>query len=134
MGRHIQRCAGPAYSVPVAPVLRHETLSCFPIPLTTCTQRLSPGRGSLLLPQPCKAFSYTIQLQPPWCLPHICRAGCRTAIEHELTCNSGRQKVGSSGLHPCVHAAQLRTCTEQHTLFQVYSCCHLLFKKRGLGR
>lgn len=29
VGRHIQRCAGPAYSVPVAPVLRHEMLSAF---------------------------------------------------------------------------------------------------------
>ena len=29
VGRHIQRCAGPAYSVPVAPALRHETLTAF---------------------------------------------------------------------------------------------------------
>lgn len=54
--------------------MKHSLLS---IPLTTCTQRLSPGHGSLLLPQPCMPFSYTIQPQPPWCLPHICRAGCK---------------------------------------------------------
>lgn len=51
--------------------------SLLSIPLATCTQRLPPGHGSLLLPQPCMAFSYTIQPQPPWCLPHICRAGCK---------------------------------------------------------
>lgn len=54
--------------------MKHSLLS---ILLTTCTQRLSPGHGFLLLPQPCMAFSYTIQPQSPWCLLHICRVGCK---------------------------------------------------------
>lgn len=48
--------------------------------------------------------------------PHIWREGrnqpAELPIRQGLSCSSGRQKGVSSGLHACIHAAQLRTCTE----------------------
>lgn len=131
VGRHIQRCAGPAYSVPVAAVLRHETLSAFhPI------HHMHTHKSSLLAMHPCSCHSLAWLSHTQYnsttmvSATHLQGRLQIHAIEHELSCNSGRQKVGSSGLHPCVHAVQLRTCIEQHMLLQVYPYCHLLCKKR----
>jgi len=108
---------------------------CFPSH-SAHAQRPSPGWGSLLLPGPFVAFTRATQPQPPWCLPRIWRAGSDQAAElpteRELPHGSGGQQGGSSGLHPCVHAAQQRTRTEQHVLLQVHPYCHLLSKKREM--
>lgn len=69
------------------------------------------------------SFTPALQPQPPWYLPRHLEGSDQAAelpMEHKLPCNSGRQKVGSSGLHLCVHTKELRTCIKQHVLLQVY--------------
>lgn len=116
VGRHIQRCAGPAYSLPVAPVLRHETLSAFH---PTCHMHTKAPSWPWILATATALHGFLIHNTTSTTMvfvPHLQGRLQSHVIEHELFCNSGRQKVGNAGLHPCVHAAQLRTCCFRSTL------------------
>lgn len=130
VGRHIRRCAGPAYSLPVAPALRHETLSAFHPTQHVHTEAFFSWPGILT---PCTAFTHALPPQPPWRVALRLEGRDRAAglpMEHELSCNSRRQKGESCGLHPSIHTAQLRTWIKQHTLLQVHPYCPLFFTKR----